>query len=123
VLAFEVDRTFDSVAFEAVRGQVTSTDAPSACITSESEACAGAAYRLVLDGQRLSANTECGGAVDLAFTSCRQALWMNLASCPSGATVPTSCISLRVDHLDGERTGSGVYYDSAGVPFDLVDPV
>jgi hypothetical protein len=120
LLAFEIERTFDSVAFEAVRGELTSTSEPSACASSESEVCAGAEYRLVLDGQRLSANTECRGAVDLTFTSCRNSFWMDLSSCPSGATAPpTSCISLRVEHLDGERTGSGTYYDSAGVRFDL----
>jgi hypothetical protein len=119
VLSFEVEGPFQSIAFDAQRGESAGPVAP-ICPSVEGGACAGPVYGLYLDGVSLFADPECPSAlVELTATSCLGRRTLSLSSCPAdGVTEPTSCIQLVID-LDGQE-GDGAYYDGVGDMFALV---
>jgi hypothetical protein len=121
VLSFEVEGPFESIAFDAQRGE-DAEPLPPVCPSVEGGACAGPVYGLILDGVSLFADPECPSArVELNVTDCRGRRSFSLSSCPQdGVTQPRSCIQIDVAEIDVERSGAGVYYDAAGAQFDLV---
>jgi hypothetical protein len=118
VLSFEVEGPFESIAFDARRGEELAPVCPSV----EGGACVGPIYALRLDGASLFANPECPSArVRLSFNECRGRTYLSLSSCPSdGVTLPRSCVELSVALLDAQRSGEGAYYDDTGALFDVV---
>ena len=95
---------------------------PPVCPSVEGGACVGPIYGLILDGVSLFADPECPTAqVELIISECFGRRGLSLSSCAGdGVTEPRSCVQLDVGDLDGDRSGTGVYYDDAGDPFDLV---
>lgn len=120
-LSFEVETPFSSVAFDARRGHDLAPSPPM-CPSVEGGACAGPVYAAILDGVSLFADPECPTArVELLVSECLGRRSLQLSSCPSdGATEPRSCIQIDAGDRDGEQSGSGVYYDDAGEPLDLI---
>jgi hypothetical protein len=118
LLSFEVAGPFDSIAFDAERGE----EAAPICPSVDGGACVGPIYALTLDGASLFADPDCPSArVELNVTECLGRRRLHLSSCSlDGATAPHGCVELEVGDLDGDRAGSGEYYDDAGALFDLV---
>lgn len=119
VLAFDVAGPFDSVAFDAVRGEAL----PPICGAPGTDNCTGPIYAFVLDGVSLFDDPACPDlAVYLDVNQCRGRRTLSLTSCP-GNEVPEyggPCIDLYVGDIDADASGNGTYYDGAGTAFDLV---
>ncbi|MET0412271.1 MAG: cellulase family glycosylhydrolase [Polyangiaceae bacterium] len=119
LLGFDVAGPFESIAFDAVRGE----SLPPICGSPGADSCTGPIYALALDGVSLFANPECPElAVYLNVTECRSRRSLSLTSCP-GNEVPAysgPCIDLYVGDIGNDETGNGTYYDGAGTAFDLV---
>jgi hypothetical protein len=117
LLSFEVAGPFESIAFDAQRGE----EVPPICPSVEGGACVGPIYGVTLDGASLFADPGCPSArVELNATECLGRRMLHLSSCPvDTGSAPRSCVVLDLGDLDGERSGSGEYYDGAGDLFDL----
>lgn len=117
LLSFEVTTPFESVAFDARRGEATGP----VCPDPEDGACVGPIYALEVNGQSLFADPECPSArVQVQVTECRGTQRLSLYTCPfDGVTEPRSCVELTVDDVEGTPGGSGTYHDAAGAAFDV----
>lgn len=118
VLSFEVAGPFESMLFDAQRGE----EVPPICPL-PADGCTGPIYALVLNGVSLFADPECPSArVGMSLMQCRNtSKYMSLSSCPSdGVTAPRSCVELYASDIEGAGTGTGSYYDAAGTVFDVV---
>ncbi len=117
VLSFEVEGPFQSIAFDAERGE----ELPPICPVPEAGACTGPIYALVLDGVSLFADPQCPATlVGLHFTQCRERRSAALSSCESDQeSERRSCVDIYLSDVGGAATGTGTYYDAAGGQFDL----
>ena len=118
VLRLSVEGPFDSIAFDAQRGELLAPICPSV----EGGACVGPIYALSLGGVSLFADPQCPTAlVQLSSYECRGRTTRYLSSCPSdGVTQPRSCVELNLVDVDGGPSGEGAYYDDTGALFDVV---
>ncbi len=123
VLSFDVEGPLAGVAFEAVRGALTSGTWPaSACPAITGGACVGPAYGLELDGVSLLEDPACPSAVVyLTFIECLGRLNLVLSSCAGlGKASRVSCVELDVGDIRNQGGGSGTYYDANGMAFEMV---
>jgi len=118
LLTFDVEGPFESIAFDAQRGEPLAPLCPSV----DAGGCVGPIYALTLDGVSLFADPQCPSApVQLNATECRGRTSMGLSSCPSEQATPLrSCVQFSVIVQGGPPSGDGVYYDDTGAQFDLV---
>ena len=117
LLSFELEEPFESIAFDAQRGELLAPICPSV-----NGACVGPIYALSLNGVTLFMDPQCPTApVQLSSYECLGRTTRYLSSCPSDSvTQPRSCVQLNLVDGDGGLSGDGAYYDDAGVLFDVV---
>ncbi|HKO92718.1 MAG TPA: hypothetical protein VJU61_16300 [Polyangiaceae bacterium] len=118
LLSFEVEGPFESIAFDAQRGE----ELAPICRSVDAGACVGPIYALSIGGVSLFADPGCPSVlVQLIASECRGRTDRHLSSCAfDAATEPRSCVELNLVDGDGGQTGEGAYYDAAGVLFDVV---